>query len=162
VHQMTALAGFADLRRFDEGFARTNELRTRGTDYLLASAEAVGVRRVVAQSYAGWPNERTGGPVKTEHDPLDPHPPEHQRRALEAIRYLEHAVVSDSPLEGLALRYGALYGPGTSVETEYAPQIRARRFPVVGDGAGVWSFVHVDDAAAATVLAVEGGEPGVY
>jgi nucleoside-diphosphate-sugar epimerase len=161
VHEMTSLKGVGDLRRFDEEFALTNELRTRGTDNLLAAADAVGVRRFLAQSYTCWPNERTGGPVKSEADPLDQDPPAHQRRAIEAIRHLERAVTA-APLEGLVLRYGALYGPGTAMANEYAELIRGRRFPLVGDGAGVWSFVHVDDAAAATVLAVEGGEPGLY
>jgi nucleoside-diphosphate-sugar epimerase len=161
VHQMSALKGTGNLRRFDEDFALTNELRTRGTDHLLAAADAVGVRRMIVQSYTGWPNERTGGAVKTEEDPLDPSPPAHQRRTLEGIRYLERAVASAS-LDGLALRYGALYGPGTSMANEYAQMIRERKFPLVGDGAGVWSFVHVDDAAEATALAVERGAPGNY
>jgi nucleoside-diphosphate-sugar epimerase len=161
VHQMTALKGAGDVRRFDEEFERTNELRTRGTDHLLAAAEAVGVRRVIAQSYSGWPNERVGGPVKTEGDPLDPSPPLHQWKSIEAIRYLERAV-TEAPLEGIVLRYGALYGPGTSMAGEYADMIRARKLPLVGDGAGIWSFVHVDDAAEATVLAVGRGRPGIY
>ncbi|MDQ3874600.1 MAG: NAD-dependent epimerase/dehydratase family protein, partial [Actinomycetota bacterium] len=100
VHQMTALAGVADLKHFDEGFAVTNELRTRGTDNLLAGAEAVGVRRFVAQSYTGWPNARTGGAVKTEDDPLDPSPPAAQTKSLAAIRHLERAVL-DASLEGI-------------------------------------------------------------
>jgi nucleoside-diphosphate-sugar epimerase len=162
VHEMTALAGFADLRRFDEGFARTNELRTRGTDHLLAAAEAARVRRFVAQSYTGWPNERTGDAVKTEEDPLDPAPPRNQERSLDAIRHLEHAVTTTAGIDGLVLRYGSLYGPGTSMADEYAPLIRKRKLPVVGGGGGVWSFVHVDDAAAATALAVERGKPGIY
>jgi nucleoside-diphosphate-sugar epimerase len=161
VHQMTALAGFRDLRRFDAGFTLTNELRTAGTDHLLTAARAVGVRRFVAQSFTGWPNERTGGPVKTEEDPLDPSPPRHQRRSLAAIRHLERAVL-DAPLEGMALRYGNLYGPGTSVANEYAELARARKLPLVDGGGGVWPFLHVDDAADATALAVERGEPGLY
>jgi nucleoside-diphosphate-sugar epimerase len=162
VHEMTSLAGFTDIRRFDEGFARTNELRTRGTDHLLAAAKAAGARRFVAQSYTGWPNERTGGAVKTEDDPLDPSPPRNQQGSLEAIRHLEHAVTHTAGIDGLVLRYGSLYGPGTSMAEEYAPLIRRRRFPLVGNGGGVWSFVHVDDAAAATALAVEHGAPGIY
>ena len=161
VHQMTALAGFADLKSFDRGFARTNELRTHGTDNLLAAADAVGVRRFVAQSFTGWPNERSGGPVKTEDDPLEPNPPAHQRESLEAIRYLERAVV-DAPPVGLVLRYGSLYGPGTNVAGEFAELIHRRKFPLVGDGGGIWSFVHADDAAAATALAVERGDRGIY
>lgn len=161
VHEMTALTGVSDLRRFDAEFAKTNELRTRGTDYLLAAADAVGVRRFVAQSYTGWPNERNGGPVKTERDPLDSDPPAQQRRSIEAIRYLERAVTTSSP-GGLVVRYGSLYGPGTSVAKEYAQLIRARKLPLVGKGSGIWSFVHVGDAAAATVRAVEAGDPGLY
>jgi nucleoside-diphosphate-sugar epimerase len=161
VHQMTALAGFRDLKNFDRGFAATNELRTRGTDNLLGAVDAVGARRFVAQSFTGWPNERTGGPVKSEEDPLEPDPPAHQRESLAAIRYLERAVAGAAPV-GLVLRYGSLYGPGTSLADEYAQLIRERKLPLVGDGGGIWSFVHADDAAAATVLAVEGGERGVY
>ncbi|HXH96216.1 MAG TPA: NAD(P)-dependent oxidoreductase [Gaiellaceae bacterium] len=161
VHQMTALTGVGDLRRFDEEFALTNELRTRGSDNLLAASEAVGVRRFVAQSYTGWPNERVGGPVKSEDDPLDSSPPARQQKTLEAIRHLEEAV-STADLEGLVLRYGNLYGPSTSLANEYAQAIRKRKLPVVGDGGGIWSFLHVDDAAAATVLAVEQGPPGLY
>ncbi len=161
MHEMSALRGFVDLRHFDDGFAITNELRTRGTDHLLAAAEAVGARRFVAQSFTGWPNVRSGSAVKSEADDLDPSPPAAQRRSLEAIRYLERAVVT-APFEGLVLRYGSLYGPGTSMEDEYPGLIRKRKLPVVGDGAGVWSFVHVDDAAAATVLALNHGRPGVY
>jgi nucleoside-diphosphate-sugar epimerase len=162
VHQMTALSGVGDLRHFDAEFALTNELRTRGTDHLLAAAEAVGVRRFVAQSYAGWPNERVGGPLKSESDPLDSSPPASQRGSIEAIRYLEQAVVTAAPIEGLVLRYGSFYGPGTSMANEYAQLIRARKLPLVGDGGGIWSFVHIDDAAAATVLAAEHGDPGLY
>jgi 2-alkyl-3-oxoalkanoate reductase len=162
VHQMTALTGFTDLRHFEDGFAATNELRTRGTDHLLAAASAAGVRRFVAQSYAGWPNERSGGPVKSERDPLDPNPPEQQRASIEAIRYLERVVVEAAPIDGLVLRYGSFYGPGTSMTNEYVQLIRERKVPVVGDGGGIWSFVHIEDAAAATVLAVERGDPGLY
>jgi nucleoside-diphosphate-sugar epimerase len=162
VHQMSSLAAVRDLRRFDAGFALTNELRTRGTGHLLAAADALGIRRVVAQSFTGWPNERTGGPVKTESDPLDPDPPARQRYSIESIRYLERTVVGAAPIEGLVLRYGSLYGPETSMAEQYAELIRARKLPVVGSGRGIWSFLHVDDAAAATVLAVEHGDPGVY
>ena len=156
---MTALAGIADLKHFDETFAVTNELRTKGTDHLLAAAEAVGVRRFVAQSYAGWPNGRDGGAVKTEADPLDPSPPKHQSRSLEAIRYLEYAVLN-APLEGIVLRYGNFYGPGASETLVEA--VRGRKLPIVGDGAGVWSWIHVDDAASATVAAVERGGRGKF
>jgi 2-alkyl-3-oxoalkanoate reductase len=159
IHQMTALPVSVDLRRLDHEFERTNLLRTRGTDNLLAAAEAVGVGRFIAQSFTGWTNARTGGPVKTEDDPLDPDPPAAARRTLEAIGYLERAVVDAG---GLVLRYGAFYGPGTSMADAIPQLLRKRKLPIVGDGAGIWSFVHVDDAAAATVAALEHGEPGLY
>ena len=159
VHQMTALSGDLDLRRFDASFARTNELRTAGTRNLLAAAQASGARRFVAQSHTGWPNIRSGGEVKTEDDPLDPEPPTAQTETLEAIRYVERAVL-ESPLEGVVLRYGSLYGPGAS--EPLIELVRKRRLPLLGAGQGIWSWVHVDDAAAATVAAVEHGEPGVY
>jgi 2-alkyl-3-oxoalkanoate reductase len=159
VHQMTALAGRADMKHFDRWFAATNELRTMGTEHLLAAADAVGVQRFIAQSYTGWTNARTGLPVKTEDDALDPEPAKAQRKSLAAIRFLERAVVT-APLEGIVLRYGSFYGPGAS--EELVGLARKRRLPVVGGGAGVWSWVHVDDAAAATVAALERGAPGVY
>jgi nucleoside-diphosphate-sugar epimerase len=159
VHQMTALAGTADLRRFDRWFATTNELRTRGTDILLAAAREVGVTRFVAQGYTGWTNPTTGGPVKTEDDGFEPNPPKMQRQALAAIRYLEETVPA-APLSGIVLRYGNFYGPGAS--DALVELIRKRRLPVIGDGAGVWSWIHLDDAAAATAAALENGDPGVY
>jgi len=164
VHQLTALAGKLDLRHFDRSFAQTNRLRTVGTDHLLAAGRAVGVRRFVAQSYAGWPFARSGGPVKTEDDPLDPTPPAAMRSSLDAIRYLERAVTGAAWTEGIALRYGGFYGPGTSLAAggEHLDQIRKRRFPVVGGGRGVWSFVHIQDAADATVAAVQRGRRGIY
>jgi nucleoside-diphosphate-sugar epimerase len=164
VHQLTALAGMTSFRKFDEGFALTNRLRTQGADHLLAAALDAGTRRFVAQSFAGWPFARAGGPVKTEDAPLDPNPPAELRRTLDAIRHLESAVLGAEGLEGVVLRYGGFYGPGTSVGVGgfMLDSIRKRRFPIVGAGTGVWSFVHIDDAAAATVAAVEGGPPGLY
>jgi nucleoside-diphosphate-sugar epimerase len=164
VHQATALAGMGDLRRFDAAFAQTNRLRTEGTDNLIEAARRAGARRIVAQSFAGWPYEPEGGPVKSEEDPLQSDPPKQQHRSLAAIRHLEHAVTHADGLEGVALRYGGFYGPGTSIDgdAEHAQMIRKRRFPIVGDGGGVWSFVHIDDAATATVTAIEGGAPGVF
>jgi nucleoside-diphosphate-sugar epimerase len=159
VHQMTALDGLRELKHFDEAFAVTNELRTKGTDHLLAAANALGVRRFVVQSYTGWPNARTGGAVKTEEDPLDPHPPVSQARSLAAIRYVERAAL-EAPLDGVVLRYGSFYGP--AVSDAIVELIRRRRFPLVGDGGGIWSWIHIDDAAAATVAAIEGGPAGVY
>ncbi|MGI8869807.1 MAG: NAD-dependent epimerase/dehydratase family protein [Mycobacteriales bacterium] len=158
IHQMTALASATSMRNFDTVFAVTNELRTRGTDNLLAAATASGVRRFVAASFTGWPNIRAGGPVKTEGDPLDPNPPAAQRASLGAIEYLERAVTS-APLETVVLRYGMFYGPGTS--DEITDMIRRRRMPVVGSGDGIWSMIHIDDAASATVAALERGR-GIF
>ena len=165
VHQLTALSGAIDLRHFDRTFAVTNRLRTEATDHLLAAGRAVGVRRFVAQSYAGWPFARVGGPVKTEGDPLDPTPPGAMRQTLDAIRYVERAVAGADWLDGLVLRYGGFYGPGTSLGPDGGEQldmIRGRKFPVVGDGGGIWSFIHIEDAADATVAAVMRGRPGIY
>jgi nucleoside-diphosphate-sugar epimerase len=156
VHQMTALSGDPDLKHFDRMFAATNALRTTGTEHLLAAAEATGVERLVVQSYTGWPNPRSGGPVKSEEDGLDPDPPAWQRESLAAFRYLEEAV----PPRGALLRYGAFYGPGAS--DAIVEVLRKRRFPLVGDAAGVWSWVHIDDAASATVAAVEQGARGTF
>src|SRR5215475_11145474 len=160
VHQMTSLAGGSDLRNFDKMFAVTNQLRTQGTDHLLAAAAAAGVRRFVAQSYTGWSNIREGGPVKTEDDPLDPNPPAEQRESLAAIRYVEQVVPAAAQMEGIVLRYGSFYGPGAS--DEFAAMISKRKVPMIGNGAGIWSFLHIRDAATATVAALERGTPGVY
>ncbi len=159
VHEMTAIPASINLRKFEQTFAATNKLRTTGLDHLLAAAAAQGVRRLIVQSYGGWPNIRSGGPVKTEDDPLDPDPPATQRATLDAIRYLERAVTT-AGLEGLALRYGNLYGPGSS--EQFVRLLKRRQVPIIGSGAGVWSFLHVTDAAAATVAAVNGGAPGIY
>jgi nucleoside-diphosphate-sugar epimerase len=165
VHQLTALAGGLELKHFDEGFAVTNELRTRGTDHLLAAAAELDSPRFIAQSFTGWPNERTGGPVKTEDDPLDSAPTKSSRETLAAIRHLERATTEAG---GLALRYGGLYGPGNLLgrdgarDGEILAMIRARKFPIVGRGMGVWSLCHIDDAASATALALTHGSPGVY
>ena len=164
VHQLTALSGALDLRRFERTFAQTNRLRTEGTDILLSAARAAGTRRFVAQSYAGWPSARSGGPVKTEEDPLDMDPPAAVRTTSEAIRYLERAVTQADWIEGVVLRYGGFYGPGTSLELdppgEMLEMIRKRKFPIVGAGGGVWSFIHIEDAGEATLRAVESGAPG--
>jgi 2-alkyl-3-oxoalkanoate reductase len=156
VHQATALKGRSDLKHFDRSFGPTNRLRTEGTDALLEAAREAGVRRFVAQSYAGWPYARVGGPVKTEEDPLDPSPAAEMRESLAAIEHLEEAVVEAG---GIALRYGGFYGSPDDAQLEL---VRKRKFPLVGEGDGVWSFVHLEDAASATVLAVERGEAGVY
>jgi 2-alkyl-3-oxoalkanoate reductase len=164
IHQMTGLTGMKSLKNFDAEFALTNRLRTEGTDNLLAAARRAGVRRIVAQSYGNWNYERTGTMLKTEEDRLDPAPPANQRETLKAIEYVERVVTEADGIEGLALRYGNFYGPGTGIalDGDIAAQVRKRLFPIVGDGAGVWSFSHVDDGAAAAVAAVERGAPGVY
>jgi nucleoside-diphosphate-sugar epimerase len=164
VHQLTALSGSLDLRHFDRDFALTNRLRSEGTDHLLAAGRAVAVKRFVAQSFAGWPFARNGGPVKSEDAPLDSDPPEGMRQALGAIRHLEEAVTGAGWTEGIVLRYGGFYGPGTSLgpDGEHLELIRKRGFPVVGGGEGVWSFIHIEDAAEATVAAVEHGSRGIY
>jgi nucleoside-diphosphate-sugar epimerase len=164
VHQLSALSQLRSLKRFDEEFAVTNRLRTEGTDYLLEGARAAGAKRLVAQSYTGWPNSREGSRIKTEDDPLDPHPPHAMRQSLDAIRYLERVVIAASDIEGIVLRYGSFYGPGTSFAPggDILEAVRRRMFPLVGAGTGVWSFVHMDDVAAATTIATEGVPPGVY
>lgn len=161
VHQMTALAGAMDLRRFDRTFAMTNRLRTEGTRHLLEAARAAGTRRVIAQSYTGWPFAREGGPVKDEDAPLDPAPPKQQRASLAAIAECERLVRAEP--EGVVLRYGGFYGPGTSLsrDGEVTELVRKRRFPVIGDGGGLWSFTHVDDAAGGVVAALD-GPAGTY
>jgi nucleoside-diphosphate-sugar epimerase len=164
VHQMTALGNIRSFRNFDKEFAMTNRLRAEGTDYLLAGARAAGARAFVAQSYSGWPNVRTGGRVKTEDDPLDPHPPMAMTRTLDAIRHLETTVAGASDITGIVLRYGSFYGPGTSIapDGDVVTLVRQRKFPIIGGGAGVWSFLHIDDAANATRLAIEAGRAGVF
>jgi nucleoside-diphosphate-sugar epimerase len=159
MHQMTGLAGDFDLRHFERTFAATNELRTTGTGNLLAAAQAAGARQVIVQSYAGWPAIKTGAPLSTEDDPFDPDPPKAMRSTLEAIKYAERAVLA-GPLEGIVLRYGSLYGPGaTDLMVE---MLRKRQVPVIGGGAGIWSFLHVQDAAGAAVAALGDVPPGVY
>jgi nucleoside-diphosphate-sugar epimerase len=172
VHQLTALSGPMSIREArhpdrSSAFAMTNRLRTEATDHLLAAGRAVGARRVVAQSFGAIRFDHTGGPVHDEADPLGPDdPPEAMRAGQAGYLYLEKAVTSIEWGEGLALRYGGFYGPGTSVslapDAVMAAPIRKRRFPIVGDGGGVFSHIHIDDAAAATAVAVERGRPGVY
>ena len=163
VHEATALSGMGNLRKFDQDFAVTNQLRTVGTDNLLAAAEIAGVRRLVAQSFTGWPNARTGAAVKTEDDPLDTDPPKPVRRSLAAIKRLESTVTA-APVEGVVLRYGGFYGAGTSLGEggEHIAMVRQRKFPIVGSGAGVWSLVHIEDVATATALAIEASVIGVF
>ncbi len=163
VHELTAITSL-DPKHFDRDFAVTNRLRTEGTDYLLSAGHAVGVRRFVAQSYGAWPYERSGGPVKSEEDPLDPTPVPEMRATLAAIQHLEQAVLGADWTEGIVLRYGAFYGPGTNMAPggEMFETVRDRKFPILGNGAGVWSFIHIADAAEATVAAIERGHRGIY
>ena len=164
IHQLTALSGVGNFRKLDQEFALTNRFRTEVTDTLLAAARTIGTRRFIAQSFCGWPYAKKGGPVKTEEDPLDPKPPESFTRTLAAIRYLEDTVGSTTFLEALALRYGMFYGPGTAIGKGGAilKMARKRRFPIVGGGGGIWSFIHILDAARATVAAISRGTPGIY
>ena len=166
VHQLTAIPPAINMRQFVREFALTNRLRTEGTDHLLSAGQAVGAKRFVAQSNAYAPYARTGGPIKREDDPYDADPPPSWREVLAAIRHLEEAVTGAHWTEGLLLRYGWFYGPGTSFGLNplgsQIELIRKRQFPIVGGGTGIWSFIHIEDAAAATVAAVEGGPGGIY
>jgi nucleoside-diphosphate-sugar epimerase len=171
VHELTALSGPMTIRdaRHPERFSgaiMTNRLRTEATDHLLAAGRAMGARRFVAQSFGAFRWARSGGPVLTEADPLDPNPPAALATAQEGYLYLEQAVTRIDWGDGLVLRYGGFYGPGTSVslaaDAVFAAPIRKRQFPIVGDGGGVWSHIHIEDAAAATAVAVERGQPGIY
>jgi 2-alkyl-3-oxoalkanoate reductase len=158
VHEMTALADMRSLRKMDQVFAAANELQTRGTDNLLAAAERAGTCRVIAQS-AERMNERSGGPVKTEKDPLDSRPVPSAARTAAAIKHVEQTVPFAAP-EGIVLRYGSFYGPGAS--DSLLDMVRKRQMPVIGGGTGIWSFIEITDAAAATIATVGRGAPGVY
>jgi nucleoside-diphosphate-sugar epimerase len=160
IHQLTAIAEI-NFRNVDASFASTNRLRTEGTDNLLAAAQLAGVPRVVAQSYTGWPNQRSGGPVKTERDPLDARALPGTEQTLAAIRHVESTVEAAG---GVVLRYGSFYGPGNALGKggEMLELVRKRRFPLVGGGTAIWSFIHIDDAAEATAIAAEGGPAGVF
>lgn len=164
VHQLTALAGMGSFRRLDRHMSLTNRFRTEVTDSLLQAARSCGTARLVAQSFCGWTMSREGGWVKTEEDPLLSRPPANFVQTLDALRYLEEAVRRTDDLEALALRYGFFYGPGTGIAPEgsVVESVRKRRIPLIGAGRGVWSFVHVRDAAGATALAVTQGAPGIY
>ena len=164
VHELTAI-GALDLRHVDRDFALTNRLRTEGTDNLLSAGQASGVRRFVAQGIAGYgAYDRTGSLIKTEDDPLEANPVGPMRRTLAAARYLETAVLGAVWTEGVVLRYGVFYGPGTSLAPgeEQFELVRKRKFPLVGNASGVWSFIHVGDAAEATVAAIESDRRGIY
>jgi nucleoside-diphosphate-sugar epimerase len=169
VHELTALTDLSSFRNIDKAFEMTNRLRTEGTDNLLSAGRAAGIEKFVIQSFAGWPFAKTGGPVKSEEDPLDPNPPKKMAGTLAAIEYLEREVsgVNDQGWAiGTVLRYGGFYGPGTSLssdpESAQTQMILGRRWPLVGEGNGITSFIHISDAAAATVRALDGDHPGIY
>ena len=164
IHQMTSLGGEFDLRRFARTFAETNRLRVEGTDRLLAAAIEAGAHRFIVQSYSGWPNEQRGGPIKTEEDPLIADPPPAVRETVDAIKHLEAMITSATGIEALALRYGGFYGPGNAFG-KGGPMLEAiaeRKMPLVGKGGGINSFIHIEDAAAATALSLDRGGPGLY
>ncbi|HZY62789.1 MAG TPA: NAD(P)-dependent oxidoreductase [Edaphobacter sp.] len=164
MHQMTALANLKDFRKFESELALTNRLRTEGAEILLQAAQSAGAKRFIAQSYSGWPNERTGSRIKTESDPLDPNPPDAMKPTVKALIQLEQMVTNAQALTGIVLRYGSFYGPGTGVAPDgiLVEALQSRQFPIIGSGTGIWSWVHIDDAARATVLALEYGESGIY
>jgi nucleoside-diphosphate-sugar epimerase len=164
IHEMTSLAGFNDFRKFERAFETTNRLRTEGLDYLIEGAKQAGTRRIIAQSYTGLTNARTGAWIKTEADPLDPSPLPAAAGMLSSVRYMERRLGETPGIEGFALRYGGLYGPYTSLSADgdMVELLKKRRFPVIGGGTAVWSFVHVAVAASATVAALTRGEPGIY
>jgi len=156
VHQATALADVRFSKNLDESFAQTNRLRREGTDALLATAREAGVHRFVAQSFASMRYARVGGPVKSEDDPLDVTPVAGMAETTAAMSYLDQAVTEAG---GIALRYGNFYGATNDGLIE---PVRKRQFPIVGDGGGVSSFIHLDDAAGATVIALEHDGPATY
>lgn len=164
IHQLTALGHVGNFKKLDEEFVLTNRFRTEVTDTLLEAARLVGARRFIAQSFCGWPFAREGGPIKTEQDPLDPNPPTSFAKTLAAIRHLEDTVRKTMDLQAFALRYGLFYGPGTGIAKDgpVAELIRKRMLPIVGNGAGIWSFIHVHDAARATVASISSDSPGIY
>lgn len=164
VHQLTSIPAAINLRHIDRDFALTNRLRIEGLDNLIAAAKAVGCRRMVAQSYTGWPYARIGGPVKSEGDPLDPEPPAKLKETLQSIRYLEQVTTGTPGIDGTVLRYGAFYGPGNTLGPggPFLDEVRKRRVPVIGRGTGIWSFIHIDDAASATQCAIEKNVTGIF
>jgi nucleoside-diphosphate-sugar epimerase len=167
VNQLTDLTAIgSNMRRFDSYFETTNRLRTEGNDRLLSAARAAGARRFVAQSFGGWPYARDGAPVKDETAPLDPDPPKGLRAIHAGIRHLEDAVTGADGIEGMVLRYSFFYGPGTSIsaatDAGQTAAVRKRQLPLIGDGGGIWSFTHIDDAALAAARAVDHGAAGIY
>lgn len=163
VHVMTALKHIRDLKHFDRTFAETNRLRTAGTDNLIYAARETGVKRILAHSYAGWNYAKGGAEAKSETDLLDPQPPRNQRESLDALVHLERATLT-SGLSACILRCANHYGPRTSIARAGAivDLVRKRALPVIGSGSGIWSFIHTDDATAATVLAIDRGAEGIF
>ncbi len=165
IHQLTGLSGAENnFKKFDKEFTLTNRFRTEVLDTMLEAAHTVGARRFIAQSFCGWPYAHEGGPVKSEEDPLDPTPPESFSKSLAAIRHLENALLADKDMECIVLRYGIFYGPNTSISINgsVVDTIRKRKLPMVGEGNGIWSFTHIEDAARACVVAIAKGLPGIY
>jgi nucleoside-diphosphate-sugar epimerase len=164
IHQLTAIPARLDLRHIDREFEMTNRLRTEGTRNLASASVHAGVEKFIAQSFAGWPYARRGITLKTEEDDLDPSPPPQMKAILDAIETLEHTVVREQGFTGIVLRYGPLYGPHSSIASDGAmvDEIRHHKVPVIGQGTGVWSFLHLHDAATATVAALTHGQRGIY
>ncbi len=164
IHQMTGLTGVKNYRNFDAEFGLTNRLRTEGTDNLLEAAKETGVTRLIAQSYAGWNYERTGTELKTEEDEFDFNSPANQRETLKALRHVETTVLGTDGIDGTVLRYGSFYGPGTGIalDGDIVEAVRGRKLPIIAGGTGIWSFIHVDDAASATVAAVDQQVNGIF
>lgn len=164
IHQLTAIPARLDLRHIERDFEMTNRLRTEGTRNLTTAAVREGVERFIAQSFAGWPYARRGITLKAEEDDLDPTPPPQMKSALDAIETLEHTVLREQGFAGIVLRYGPFYGPHSSIAKDGAmvDEIRQRKVPVVGQGTGVWSFIHLHDAATATLAALDHAQRGIY
>jgi nucleoside-diphosphate-sugar epimerase len=164
LHQLTAIPANIDLRHIDRDFELTNRLRTEGTRNLATAAVKAGVKTFIAQSFAGWPYAPKGIRLKTEEDALDSTPPQKLKAMLDAIETLEHTVLREQAFSGIVLRYGALYGPHSNLAANGAmvEAIRAHKVPIVGQGTGVWSFLHLEDAAGATLAALEHGQRGIY
>jgi nucleoside-diphosphate-sugar epimerase len=164
VNELTAIPARLNIKDYEREFVLTNRLRTEGTDNLIAAAIQSGVRRFISQSFAPVVYARQGSSVKTEDDPMESDPPPALRESIKSIKHLESATLAIRGIQGIVLRYGAFYGPGTAFGEGGSglEDLRQRKIPVVGNGSGVWSFIHIDDAAEATLAAVERGNPGIY
>lgn len=164
IHQLTAIPPRIDLRHFDRDFELTNRLRTEGTRNLTTAAVRAGAERFLAQSFTGWPYARRGIRLKTEEDDLDPSPPPKMKTTLDALEMLEHTVLREQGLTGIVLRYGPFYGPHSSIALDgtLVEDIRRNKLPIIGQGTGVWSFLHLHDAATATLAALTRAQRGLY